>query len=127
MKDLKRIGLWEKLTGHLYSINFDSRLGRADIPRDGHLADAYYGALVDEDENGGASCDIMFFTTAISDDLQRWRDYYSQGLIAQVPPGDLREFWGSLMAHELGHCQRGPHGEPAAEGWEAKARGLLRD
>lgn len=125
--DLKRIGLWDRLTRRLFVINFDSRLGRDDIPTDGHLADAYFGVLLDIEKEGGTSCDIMFFTTAISDDLGRWRSYYSQGLIDEAPPDNLRQFWGSLMAHELGHCQEGPHGEPAAEVWEKKARDLLRD
>lgn len=119
VRDLKRLDLWVPLTRHLYVIELGSRLGRDDVPRDGHLADAYVTGLVEE-EGAGALCDIMFFPTAVTDDLARWRTYYTDGLL-EAPPPTLRQFWAALLAHELGHCMEGPRGERVAERWEHKA------
>ena len=119
IRDLKRLDLWGPLTHHLYVINLGSRLGRDDVPRDGHLADAYVTGVVEE-EGAGALCDIMFFPTAVTDDLARWRTYYANGYIDDPPPS-LRQLWASLLAHELGHCVEGPRGERVAEKWERRA------
>ena len=118
--DVKRLGLWDDLTRHLYLIKIDSRLGRLNVPEDGHLADTYFTGVIDE-RGAGALCDIMFFPTAVHDDLVRWRTYYGQGRIADVPPS-LRAFYGSLVAHELAHCAPGARGEPAARAWERRVR-----
>jgi hypothetical protein len=120
VRDLKRLDLWHPLTDHLYVIEIGSRLGRESIPRDGHLADAYVTGLVEE-EGSGALCDIMFFPTAITDDLTRWQSYYAGGYLDTPPPSSLRQFWASLLAHELGHCMEGPRGERVAERWEHRA------
>src|SRR5918996_1833978 len=120
IRDLKRLDLWGPLTHHLYVIKLGSRLGRDNIPRDGHLADAYVTGLVEE-EGAGALCDIMFFPTAVTDDLARWRTYHANGYIDDPPPS-LRQFWAGLLAHELGHCVEGPRGERVAEKWERRAR-----
>ena len=122
--DLKRIGFWDDLTRHLYLINLDSRLGRLNVPRDGHLADAYFTGTIDK-RGAGALCDVMFFPTAIGDDLRRWRLLYSQGRIAEAPPS-LQDFYTSLIAHELAHCSLGARGEPAAQAWERRTRDALR-
>jgi hypothetical protein len=119
VKDLKRLHLWGPLTRHLYVIELGSRLGRDDVPRDGHLADAYITGVVEE-EGAGALCDIMFFPTAVTDDLARWRTYHANGYIEEPPPS-LRQFWAGLLAHELGHCMEGPRGETVAEEWERRA------
>jgi hypothetical protein len=119
VRDLKRLDLWGPLTDHLYAIEVGSRLGRDDVPRDGHLADAYITGLVEE-QGAGALCDIMFFPTAITDDLARWRTYHANGYL-EAPPPSLREFWAALLAHELGHCMEGPRGEHVAERWERRA------
>ncbi len=119
VRDLKRLDLWGPLTDHLYVIEVGSRLGRDNIPRDGHLADAYITGLV-EDKGAGALCDIMFFPTAITDDLARWRTYHASGYL-EAPPPSLRQFWAALLAHELGHCMEGPRGERVAERWERRA------
>jgi len=123
--DLKEVGLWKPLTRHLYSIRFASRLGRVNIPEDGHLADAYLTAEIDGNE-GGAMCDIMFFPSAMAADLARWRAYHSQGLLPDPPP-TIRQFWASITAHELAHCLKHGRGEPTAERWEARALAALRD
>jgi hypothetical protein len=119
VRDLKRLDLWAPLTDNLYVIEIGSRLGRDDVPRDGHLADAYITGLVEE-EGAGALCDIMFFPTAITDDLARWRTYHANGYL-DAPPPSLRQFWAALLAHELGHCMEGPRGERVAEEWERRA------
>jgi hypothetical protein len=119
VRDLKRLDLWVPLTDHLYVIEVGSRLGRDNIPRDGHLADAYITGLVEE-QGAGALCDIMFFPTAITDDLARWRTYHANGYL-EAPPPSLRQFWAALLAHELGHCMEGPRGERVAERWERRA------
>src|SRR5918996_4371526 len=119
IRDLKRLDLWGPLTHHLYVIELGSRLGRDDVPRDGHLADAYITGVVEE-EGAGALCDIMFFPTAVTDDLARWRTYYANGYIQESPPS-FRQLWAGLLAHELGHCMEGPRGERVAEKWEERA------
>jgi hypothetical protein len=122
--DLKRSGLWKPLTKHLYVIKVSSRLGRENVPEDGHLADAYLTAQID-DGVGGSLCDIMFFPTAMADDLARWRTYNAQGLLADPAPS-RRQFWASILAHELAHCLDHGSGEDVAERWEAKALSRLR-
>ena len=123
ISDLRSIGEWGELTDHLYAIELDSRSGSANAPEDGHLADAYFTGIV-EDGGGGAVCDIMFFPAAVTADLVRWRSYYANGLTAEAPP-TMRAFYGSLLAHELAHCRRGPRGEPVARSWEERVRRAL--
>lgn len=122
--DLKRENLWKPLTKHLYVIKIGSRLGRSNVPEDGHLADAYLTAQID-DGVGGSLCDIMFFATAMDDDLDRWRTYNAQGLLDDPAP-TRRQFWGSILAHELAHCLDHGSDEAVAERWEAKALEALR-
>jgi hypothetical protein len=115
--------VWDKLTEHLYVIELDSRSGGANVPEDGHLADAYYTGIID-DGGGGPVCDVMFFPTAVAADLARWRDYFARGLAAEAPPS-VRVFYGSLVAHELAHCKPGPRGEDVAMAWEERVRDAL--
>ena len=122
--DLKRIGFWGDLTSHLYVLRIDSRVGRLNVPRDGHLADAYYTGTIDR-RGAGELCDVMFFSTAVSDDLARWRGFWAAGRIAEPPPS-VRHFYASLLAHELAHCRHGARGEPEAIRWERRARDALR-
>ena len=122
--DLKREGLWRPLTKHLYVVKVGSRLGRSNVPEDGHLADAYLTAQIDEGV-GGSLCDIMFFTTAMADDLARWRTYNAQGLLDDPAP-TRRQFWASILAHELSHCLDHGSDEEVAERWEAKALDAVR-
>jgi hypothetical protein len=119
VRDLKRVHLWGRLTRHLYVIELGSRLGRDNVPRDGHLADAYITGVVEE-EGAGALCDIMIFPTAVADDLARWRIYHASGYIEEPAPS-LRQLWAALLAHELAHCMEGPRGERVAEMWERRA------
>lgn len=125
MRDLKEVNLWRRLTVHLYKVKFQSRLGAANIPDDGHLADAILTAGFGRRAQG-LVCDVMFFPNAIARDLARWRLYYSQGAISEPPP-TLRQLWGSVTAHELGHCFRGGPGEKVAVKWEQKALARLRE
>lgn len=123
ISDLKEIHVWSKLTDHLYAIELDSRSGIANVPEDDHLADAYYTGILDGG-GGGTVCDVMFFPSAITADLARWRDYYARGLAADVPP-TVRAFYGSLVAHELAHCKPGPRDETVARAWEDRVRDAL--
>lgn len=123
ISDLKRIQVWSKLADRLYAIELDSRSGIANVPEDGHLADAYYTGILDGG-GGGTVCDVMFFPSAVTADLARWRDYYARGLAADVPP-TVRAFYGSLVAHELAHCRPGPRGEDVARAWEDRVRDAL--
>jgi hypothetical protein len=123
IRDLRRIGLWSRLTDHLYIVKIGSRLGRGGVPADGHLADALLTAQVEE-EGGGALCDIRFYPTAMADDLVRWAQYYAQRLLPEPPP-TLRQFWGAILVHELAHCLGEGKGERVADRWEKRAlRGL---
>jgi hypothetical protein len=117
--DVRSIGFWDRLTDDLFEVQLDARFGKSNIPRDEHLADAYYTVAVDPD-GGGSVCDIMFFPTSIANDLARWNTFYAQGRIARPPPASLRQYYASLLAHELGHCQPGPRGEPVALRWERR-------
>ena len=123
--DLKGVKLWKPLTKHLYVIKIGSRLGRSNVPEDGHLADAYLTAQID-DGVGGSLCDIMFFVTAMADDLARWRTYNQQGLLDDPAP-TRRQFWASILAHELAHCLDHGSDEDVAERWEAKALEAIRN
>ena len=124
VEDLKAVGLWKQLTQHLYEIKLDSRAGGANVPEDGHLADAYFTGVVNR-RGAGPVCDVMFFPSAVVADLERWRRYYAAGLLAEPAPSK-REFYGSLLAHELAHCRPGPRGEAVARSWETRALRLLR-
>ncbi len=123
--DLRDIGYWKDLTGHLYELKVGSRLGLENIPEDGHLADAYLTAKIDGNE-GGSYCDIMFFPAAMSADLERWRNYYASGLLDDPAP-TFRQFWAAILGHELAHCQRNRNGEPAALKWEEKVLAAVRE
>lgn len=127
ISDLKRLGFWKELTGHLYVLKISSRTGIDNVPEDGHLADAFLTGQIDS-RGAGALCDIMFFPTAMANDLARYDEYYRQGLLPDPTPTE-REFWVSILAHELSHCLDHGQGEPAAEAWEKKvltaARGRL--
>lgn len=123
--DLKEVGLWQRLTRRLYAVKFGSRPGETNIPDDGHLADAFLTVRIDGDF-GGAFCDVMFFPRAIIADLDRWELYHSQGLMSDPAP-TIRQFWASIMAHELAHCFKGRNGEPIAMEWEDKALQAVRD
>jgi hypothetical protein len=124
ISDLKKVDLWYPLTKHLFKLKLASRLGVSNIPEDGHLADAVLTGAIEEDAQGRL-CDLMFFPNAIAQDIDRWRLYYSQGALIDPPP-TLRQFWGSILAHELGHCFPGSPGEKVAERWEREALERLR-
>jgi hypothetical protein len=122
--DLKEVGLWHRLADHLYEVRVSVRPGRSDIPSDRHLADAYPSAVA-KPGGFGSLCDIAFYPAAIAADLARWRRYYSQGRAGR-PPATLRQYWGSILAHELGHCLGNGKGERVADHWERIARDRLR-
>ncbi len=134
--DLKRLGYWRPLTKRLYVVRIQSRLGKIAVPDDGHLADVLLQAQVDRDR-AGALCNIMFFPTAIREDLERWRDYWAAGYMEDPPPTE-RQFWVAILAHELAHCivteekRQGVKvpvmsGEDVAERWEAKVLAQARE
>lgn len=125
MRDLKAVDLWRPLTKHLYKVKFQTRLGAVSVPDDGHLADAILTAGFGRRAQG-LVCDLMFFPNAIARDLDRWRLYYQQGAVADPPP-TLRQLWGAVTAHELGHCLPGGPGEKVAGKWELKALARLRE
>jgi hypothetical protein len=122
--DLKEVGLWSRLAEHLYEVRVSVRPGRSDIPSDRHLADAYPSAVA-KPGGFGSLCDIAFYPAAIVADLTRWRRYYSQGRAGR-PPATLRQYWGSILAHELAHCLGNGKGERVADHWERVARDRLR-
>ena len=118
LKDLKALGFWEALTGRLFIIDIESRIGRADVPEDKHLADAQLTGHVTP-RGSGSLCSIMFFPTAMTDDLRRQDEFYSQGMLPEPAPS-LRHFWVAILGHELAHCAPGAPGEPYAEKWEER-------
>ena len=123
--DLKNLGFWDDLTDHLYVLKISSRPGPDRIPDDGHLADAFLTGQIDE-TTAGPLCDIMFFPDAMVADLERYEDYYNQGLLPDPTP-TLRQFWASILGHELAHCLDHGQGEPTAERWEKKVLTAVRE
>jgi hypothetical protein len=121
--DLKSVRLWGPLTNHLFEVKVAVRPGRSDIPADRHLADAYISAVAAQGTLRNL-CDIVFYPAAIARDLVRWRRYHAQGRLGR-PPGTLRQYWGSILAHELAHCLGTGRGERVAKHWEAKAQHKL--
>jgi hypothetical protein len=113
--DLKAIGLWDDLTNHLYVVNIQSRPGTTNIPDDGHLADAFLTAQIDDQGSGGL-CSIMFFPAAVQGEYAELLAYAAEQPTYQAP--SLRHFWASILGHELGHCFKGQPGEDVARRWE---------
>lgn len=118
VEDLASTRLWTPLTAGLHGIRLRATAGAEGIPRDGHLADASLsrrtGYLV-----AVRVCHVEFFPAAIRADLGRQHGYHALGRFPEPP--SLRDFWAALLAHELSHCRRGPHGEVRAMAWEARA------
>lgn len=130
--DLKAVGLWDELTDHLYRIEVLARAGKEDVPLDRHLADARFWrqriARGTYDYPDGSFCRIRMFPRAITDDLVRWRSYYAQGVTPEVPP-TRRQFWATILGHELGHCPKQGNrtaSEEVAQAWERRVLGALR-
>lgn len=120
--DLKRIGAWWEVTGHLYQIDLSVKAGRKNVPRDRHLADARFWRVRygEDDRLVAIFCAVRFFPSAIHADLERWRSLYAEGLTSRVPP-TVRQLWAGILAHELFHCPpqgRKTRPEPAALAWE---------
>jgi hypothetical protein len=127
--DLKRVGVWKELTSHIFQIDLSVRSGRENIPKDDHLADARFWrapmVLGTEGVGGeqlGIYCWVRFFPSAMVQDLYRWRSLYDQGMTGRVPPS-RRQFWASILGHELYHCPEAgkkTRPEPAALAWEQR-------
>lgn len=120
IRDVKRLGYWHRLTGHLYVVQISSRPGLHDVPPDNHLADAFLRAYID-DEGQGAMCDIRFYPAALRQDLENWRTAHNRGLFDDPPPS-LRTYWASILGHELAHCLGHGKGERVALDWETRIR-----
>jgi len=125
IEDVKAAGYWRELTGHLYSVRIGLRPGVERIPEDGHLADALRTLKLDGDV-GGIYCQITFYAAAMSQDLERVGDYFDQGLVPSPPPTE-RQFYASILGHELAHCLGKGKGEAVAQQWEARVLGALED
>jgi len=118
VRDLRAVRVWRRLTRRLVAVDIHFRPGRARAPADGHLADAYWTAVVEPDLVGGL-CSISFYPVAIGADRRRSQRLFERGLAPQ--PARRPPFWAALLAHELAHCLPGEPGEPTARRWEAKA------
>lgn len=125
IEDLKTVGLWRELTGHLYSVRVGVHPGRERIPEDGHLADAVRTIKLDGDV-GGIYCQITFYSAAMSDDLVRVAGYFDQGLISTPAPTE-RQFYAAILGHELAHCLGQGRGEAEARRWEAEVLAAVKD
>jgi hypothetical protein len=118
--DVKKLGLWKRLTKHLHVAKINAYGGRHNTPSDGHLADAFPGVMEGSDEELGLSCDVVFYMAAIAKEVRLSR----QGVLVRNRP-NLRITYASIVAHELAHCLRGPHGEKVARRWEYKVERLM--
>lgn len=123
VEDLRRIGVWPRLTRHLYVVKLGARPGRANVPPDAHLADAVRSAYVDA-RGQGLLCDVVVFPAAITADLARWRSYHAAGLLPQPAPPP-RHFWAAIVGHEIAHCLAHRAPEQVAISWEEKILALL--
>lgn len=122
--DLKVVGMWKRLTRELFVVELSARPGRAFVPEDAHLADAYR-TLDIRGEHAGVLCDITFYPRAMLDDLERWRSYFERGLMAEPPP-TARQLWAAILAHELSHCLKRDNDEDSAQAWERRALRAVR-
>ena len=120
--DLKGLGLWGELTRHLERLQLRVRPGRANVPRDAHLADSLYRSA---GAAGRRLCRVTFYPRAMRDDLARQRSYHSEGGLAQAPP-EMDQFWAMILAHELTHCRDRHRSEKVALRVEARVLDLLR-
>ena len=119
IRDLKTMGFWDDLTGHLEVVRVSTRPGAERIPDDERLADSVYTARLTGPVRG-QECDILVFSRALADDVVRQAAYYAEGRLA-APPPSLRQFWSVILAHELGHCTtRGQRGEGFSTTWERR-------
>ena len=118
--DLRDLGFWTRLTDDLDVVEIGSREGRENVPSDGHLADSLLTGEV-TDGRTTAVCDVMFYATAVVDDLRRWHRFYEKDRIDARPPSE-REYWAVLLGHELTHCLARNSGEKAAGRWEWRIR-----
>jgi hypothetical protein len=119
--DLKDLGLWGELTRHLDRLRLRVRSGRANVPRDGHLADSLYRST---GHAGRRFCRVTFYPRAMRDDLAKQRFYYSEGGLAEAPP-EMDQFWTMILAHELTHCRDRHRSEKVALRVEARVLDLL--
>jgi hypothetical protein len=122
MSDLKDLGMWGELTRHLDRVRLRTRWGRANVPRDGHLADSLYRPW---GTGGGRFCRVTFYPRAMRDDLAKQRFYHAEGRLAGPPP-KLDQFWTMILAHELTHCRDRHRGETIALRVETRVLELLR-
>jgi hypothetical protein len=106
--------------------------GEASVPNDRHLADARFWkqeiAHGTYDYPEGSFCWIRLFPAAMNEDLERWRSYFEQGVLAEPPPTE-RQFWAAILGHELSHCpRRGENTAPeeVALEWEHRILAALR-
>ena len=116
--DLKKLHFWKPLTKHVVEVNIRTRPGVDRIPRDGHLADALLNAQLGR--NKGRVCDIVIYSEALVQDVDRQLGYYYEGRLGASPPS-LRQFWAVILAHEMAHCTpRGQKGEAFSTIWERR-------
>lgn len=136
VRDLARVGVWKSLTEGLHSVELETHPG-ARSEAGVHLADAVLSHAIVENRPL-VVCDIRFYPRAIRQELRiwrrvrgvgvspsQWRDYNENGIFDEPQP-TKRQFWASILAHELSHCLVGPHGERAAQDWEYKTMRRLR-
>ncbi|MGH2808747.1 MAG: hypothetical protein ACRDKT_15895 [Actinomycetota bacterium] len=120
IQDVKRLGLWKRLTRHLHVVKINAYSGHHNVPRDGHLADAISGVMESSDRELGLSCDVVFYMAAIGREMRLSR----AGVLVRTRPS-IRITYASIVAHELAHCLPGPHGEKVARRWEYRVERLL--
>jgi hypothetical protein len=79
--DLKGLGLWGELTRHLERLRLRARPGRANVPRDAHLADSLYRSA----EGGLAPAPPemdQFWTMILAHELAHCRDRHRSEKVA---------------------------------------------
>jgi hypothetical protein len=119
---LRRLHLWQTLSGRLTRLLIRARPGVRAVPDDRHLADSLYRPMK---SGKGRFCRVTFYPRAMRDDLERQRFYHSEGRMPQEPPS-LDEFWVAILGHELAHCRDHRRTEKAALRVEHRVLRLLR-
>ena len=124
IEDIKEVGVWRRLTKHLYLVKFAVYERGTMKYNKRHLANALSTVVQDEAGEFQLACDIVFYRGTISEESERAREYQELGYRSQFPSSP-RLLYAEIVGHELAHCLEGKSGEKVAQRWGKKVLRLL--